>query len=72
LQEREAIIKENNDHAFAMRKEQEKTRDAQMVNKQLEGNIKDLNSKMQRMEDAKEVVSNANILTIKDPSPSER
>lgn len=55
-----------------MRKEQEKTRDAQMVNKQLEGNIKDLNSKMQRMEDAKEVVSNANILTIKEPSPSER
>jgi hypothetical protein len=43
-----------------------------MVNKQLEGNIKDLNSKMQRMEDAKEVVSNANILTLIDPSPSER
>lgn len=55
-----------------MRKEQEKTRDAQMVNKQLEGNLKDLNSKMQRMEDAKEVVSNANILKLKDPSPSER
>ena len=55
-----------------MRKEQEKTRDVQMVNKQLEGNIKDLNSKMQRMEDAKEVVSNANILTTIDPSPSER
>jgi hypothetical protein len=43
LQEREAIIKENNDHAFAMRREQERTRDAQLANKKLENNVQDLN-----------------------------
>lgn len=39
LKEREAIIKENNDHAFAMRREQERTRDALNAQKVLENNV---------------------------------
>jgi hypothetical protein len=57
LQEREAIIKENNDHAFAMRREQERTRDAQLANKKLESNIGDLGRQIKKMEDSKEAVS---------------
>ena len=57
LQEREAILKENNDHAFAMRREQERTRDALQATKRLESDVQDLNGKLKKMEDAKEAVS---------------
>jgi hypothetical protein len=50
-------MKENNDHAFAMRREQEKTREAIDANKVLENNVSDLANKLKRTEDAKEAVS---------------
>lgn len=54
LKEREAIIKENNDHAFAMRREQERTREALLANKKLETNVNELSVKLKREQEAKE------------------
>jgi hypothetical protein len=40
-----------------MRREQERTRDAQLANKKLESNIGDLGRQIKKMEDSKEAVS---------------
>ena len=58
LQEKEEIMRQNTDHSFAMRREQEKTREVDKAKKSLEGNMADLNKKLQRMEESEETVSN--------------
>ena len=58
LQEKEEIMRQNTDHSFAMRREQEKTREVEKAKKSLEGNMADLNKKLQRMEESEETVSN--------------
>jgi hypothetical protein len=42
-------MKENNDAAFAVRREQEKTKEVIDQKKALEGNVKELNTKVKRM-----------------------
>lgn len=50
-------MKENNDAAFAVRREQEKTKEVIDQKKALEGNVKELNTKVKRMEDTNQAVS---------------
>lgn len=50
-------MKENNDHAFAMRREQDRTRDAVMATKRLEGTVGERDKQIKRMQTDKEVVS---------------
>ena len=50
-------MRQNTDHSFAMRREQEKTREVEKAKKSLEGNMADLNKKLQRMEESEETVS---------------
>lgn len=50
-------MKENNDAAFAVRREQDKTKEVLNQKKTLEGNVQELNTKVQRMEDTNQAVS---------------
>lgn len=49
-------MKENNDAAFAVRREQDKTKEVLNQKKTLEGNVQELNTKFQRMEDTNQAM----------------
>ena len=50
-------MKQNNDAAFAVRREQDKTNEVIKEKKSLEGNMAELNTQLRRMEDSNQAVS---------------